>query len=65
MFTCIGAIGHTKVKFEIKTFQELIFEVMPLDHSESVHCFVPHCKLHTAVIIIQTPSEATPPILLK
>lgn len=42
------AAGHAEAKLEIKALQQLIAEVVPLNHAEVVDGCVSHCELHSA-----------------
>ena len=47
VFTSILAIWHTETKVEIKTFQQLLSEIMPFNHAKVLNRLVPNCKLYT------------------
>lgn len=40
------AAGDAEAKVEVKAFEQLVAEVVPLDHAEVVDRFVSHCELH-------------------
>lgn len=46
MFTGVLAAGDAEAKVEVKTFEQLVAEVVPLYHAEVVNRFVSHCELH-------------------
>lgn len=46
VLTSIFTAGDAEAKFEIKTFQQLVTEVVPLNHTEIINGFVPYCELH-------------------
>lgn len=46
VFTGVLAVGHAKPKLKIKAFQQLLPEVMPLDHPEVFDREVPYSKLN-------------------
>ena len=48
MFTRVFAVRHAEAKIEIETLQELIFEIVPLNHSKVLDWLVSHGKLDTA-----------------
>lgn len=46
MLTSIFTAGDAEAKFKIKTFQQLVTEVVPLNHTEIINGFVPYCEFH-------------------
>lgn len=40
------AAGDAETKVEVKTFEELVAKVVPLNHAEVVDRLVSHCELH-------------------
>jgi len=46
VLTCVLTAGDAEPKLKIKTLQQLIAEVMPLNHAEVIDGFVPHCEFH-------------------
>lgn len=40
------AAGDAEAKVEVKTFEELVAKVVPLNHAEVVDRLVSHCELH-------------------
>lgn len=46
VLTCVLTAGDAEPKFKIKTLQQLITEVMPLNHAEVIDGFVPYCEFH-------------------
>lgn len=48
MLACVLAAGHTEAKLEIKALEQLIAEVVSLNHAEVVDGCVSHCELHSA-----------------
>lgn len=46
MFTCVGAVGHTKTKVKIKAFEQFVPKIVFLDHSQSFDLIVTNCELH-------------------
>lgn len=47
VFTGVLAAGHAKAKLKVKTFEQLLPEVMSLDHPEVIYGHVSNCELHT------------------
>lgn len=48
MLTRVLAAGHAEAKFKIKALQQLIAEVVSLDHAEVVDGCVSHRELNSA-----------------
>lgn len=46
MFAGVLAAGDAEAKVEVKTFEELVAKVVPLNHAEVVDRFISHCELH-------------------
>lgn len=46
MFAGVGGVWHAESKLEIKRLQEVVLEVMSLNHPEIAHGFIAHRKLH-------------------
>lgn len=46
VLTCVFAAGHTEAKLKVEAFEQLIAEVVSLDHSEVVDGCVSYGKLH-------------------
>lgn len=46
VLTSVFTAGDAESKLKIKTLQQLIAEVVPLDHAEVIDGFVPYCELH-------------------
>lgn len=46
MLAGVLAAGDAESKVEVKTFEELVAEVVPLNHAEVVDRLVSHCELH-------------------
>lgn len=46
MFTGVLAAGDAEAKVEVEAFEQLVPEVVPLDHAEVVDWLVSHCELH-------------------
>lgn len=47
VLTCVLAAGHAEAELEIKALEQLIAEVVSLNHAEVVDGCVPHCELHS------------------
>lgn len=48
MLASVLAAGHAEAEFEIKALEQLITEVVSLNHAEVVDGCVSHCELHSA-----------------
>lgn len=46
MLTSVFTAGDTEPKFKIKALQQLVPEVVPLDHAEVINGFVAHRELY-------------------
>lgn len=46
MLAGVLAAGDAEAKMEVKAFEQLVSEVVPLDHAEVVNRLVSHCELH-------------------
>lgn len=46
MLAGVLAAGDAEAKVEVKAFEQLVAEVVPLDHAEVVDRLVSHCELH-------------------
>lgn len=46
MLAGVLAARDAEAKVEVKAFEQLVAEVVPLDHPEVVDRFVSHCELH-------------------
>lgn len=46
VFAGVLAAGDAEAKVEVKTFEELVAKVVPLNHAEVVDRLVSHCELH-------------------
>lgn len=46
MFTRVLAARHAEAKLKVKTLEQPLSEVMPLDHPEVFYGQVPHRELH-------------------
>lgn len=47
VLACVLAAGHAEAELEIKALEQLIAEVVSLDHAEVVDRCVSHCELHS------------------
>ncbi len=69
VLACVLAAGHAEAKLKIKTLQQLIAEVVSLNHAEVVDGCVAHCELHSAKItgrsFINQPATPTLGILFS
>lgn len=48
VLACVLAAWHAEAKFKIEALEQLITEVMSLNHAEVVDGRLPHCELHSA-----------------
>lgn len=48
VLACVLAARHAEAKLKIEALEQLIAEVMSLDHAEVVDGRLPHCELHSA-----------------
>lgn len=46
MFARVFTAGDAEAKLEVKTFQQLSTEIMPLDHTEIVYGSISYSELH-------------------
>jgi len=46
VLACVLAAGHAEAKLEIKALEQLVAEVVSLNHTKVVDGCVTHCKLH-------------------
>ena len=46
MLAGVLAAGDAEAKVEVEAFEQLVAEVVPLDHAEVVDRLVSHCELH-------------------
>lgn len=47
VLACVLAAGHAEAELEIKALEQLIAEVVSLNHAEVVDGCVSHCELHS------------------
>ena len=47
MLACVLAAGHAEAELKIKALQQLVAEVVSLDHAEVVDGSVSNCELHS------------------
>lgn len=47
MFTGVLAAGHAEAELKVKTLEQLLSEVMSLDHPEVFYRHVPNCELNS------------------
>lgn len=46
MFTCVFTAGDTESKLKVEALQELLTEVMSLNHSKVINGLVADCKFN-------------------
>lgn len=46
MLAGVLAAGDAEAKVEVEAFEQLVAEVVPLNHAEVVDRLVSHCELH-------------------
>lgn len=49
VFAGVLAVGHTKAELKVEILEQLLPEIMPLDHPEVFYGQVSNCELHTGV----------------
>lgn len=48
VFACVLAFGHTEPKLEVKTLQQPLSEIVPLNHPEVFYRQISDCELNAA-----------------
>lgn len=54
MFTCVFTAGDTEAKLKVEAFQELLTEVMSLNHSKVINGLVTNCKFNCCPNLAQS-----------